>query len=466
MPIPEPQENELLEDFMEYCMIDNMMNEEYPNVAQRYAVCMSSYENMKMNKPNKPKELTIVSDSIKEIQQAITEALANNVSKTELKQLEDRFLERLEKKNEDNVDIDKVFAKYQSDMETKLSKMQESIMKSSFKQDEKKESFGQFLVKARNRDKGLAEMTRKALAEGTGIDGGFLVPEEYMAEILRVQLEESVVRKAGARIIPMTYNIMKIPAVNIASNASGAIFGGVTAYWTGEAESKTPSAPKFKQVTLEAKKLIGYVESSDELVDDAIVSMGGLLQELFAQTIAFEEDFAFLTGDGVGKPLGIINAPATVAVTRTSATKVQTSDLVNMLARFHRKGGNPVWIINQSVLPEIYKLKDEASNYILLPGSNSNISGALPSTIYGIPVIVSEKLPALGTSGDILLADMRYYLIGDRQRLTVDESIHVKFQTDEKSWRFVQRVDGQPWIDSAITPRRGGSTLSPFVKLT
>ena len=117
-------------------------------------------------------------------------------------------------------------------------------------------------------------------------------------------------------------------------------------------------------------------------------------------------------------------------------------------------------------MPEIYKLKDENSNYILLPGSNSNISGALPSTIYGIPVIVSEKLPALGTAGDILLADMRYYLIGDRQRLTVDESIHVKFNTDEKSWRFVQRVDGQPWIDSAITPRQGGVTLSPFVKLT
>jgi HK97 family phage major capsid protein len=125
-----------------------------------------------------------------------------------------------------------------------------------------------------------------------------------------------------------------------------------------------------------------------------------------------------------------------------------------------------VWIVNQSVLPEIYKLKDENSNYILLPGSNASIAGALPQTVYGIPVIVSEKLPALGTSGDIVLADMSYYLVGDRQQLTVDESIHVKFQTDEKSWRFVSRVAGQPWIDSAITPRNGGVTLSPFVKLT
>jgi HK97 family phage major capsid protein len=89
----------------------------------------------------------------------------------------------------------------------------------------------------------------------------------------------------------------------------------------------------------------------------------------------------------------------------------------------------------------------------------------LPTTIYGIPVVVTEKVPAKGSIGDIMLADMRYYLIGDRQRLTIEESMHVKFKFDEKAWRFVQRVDGQPWLDSAITPRAGGSTISPFVIL-
>ena len=463
MPIPNVEAGQTEEEYISVCMADTTMVSDYADNGQRYAVCIGNFTKPKLKQKG---EITIMSDSIKEIQQAITEALANNVSKTELKQLEDRFLERLEKKNAENADIDTAFAKYQTDMETKMAEMQQSFVKSNFKTEAKKDSFGDFLVKTRNKDKELMDYTRKGLAEGTGVDGGFLVPEEFMNEILRVQLEESVVRKSGARIIPMAYNIMKIPAINIASNASGSIFGGVTAYWTGESETKVASAPKFKQVTLEAKKLIGYVESSDELVNDSIVSMGGLLQDLFAQTIAFEEDFAFLTGDGIGKPLGITKAPATISVTRTTASMVGTVDLVAMLARFLRKGGSPVWIINQSVLSEIYKLKDENSNYILLPGFNNNISGALPTTIYGIPVVVSEKLPALGTSGDIVLADMRYYLIGDRQKLTVDESIHVKFQTDEKSWRFVQRIDGQPWIDSAITPRAGGSTLSPFVVLT
>jgi HK97 family phage major capsid protein len=406
-------------------------------------------------------------DSIVQIQSAITEALSNSASKAELKQLQDQFMERLGNKSAEFHDVDAMFSKYQTSMESKFAEMQEQLKKSSFTGGQiKKDSFGDFLVKARTNDTGLRDMTRKALSEGTGADGGYLVPEEFMAEIQRVQLEESVVRANGARVINMNSNIMRIPALNMASNASGAMFGGIATQWSGEAESITASAPKFKSIQLEAKKLVGYVESSDELTNDSIVSMGGLLQDLFAQTIGFEEDSAFLTGNGVAKPLGILNAPATVAVTRTTASKVGTVDLIAMLARFYRKGGQPVWIINQTVLPEIYKLKDENSNYILAPGFNASISGALPTTIYGIPVIVSEKLPALGTSGDIMLADMRYYLIGDRQRVTVDESIHVKFSTDEKSWRFVTRVDGQPWIDSAITPRAGGSTLSPFVKLT
>jgi HK97 family phage major capsid protein len=435
---------------------------DFPDNGQRFAVCNAFYDEGQKTKLEGVTKM----DAIKEIQQAIGEALSNGASKHELKSLEDRLMERLNNRADQSADVDALFSKFQTELEKTKSEIFEQSKKSAFVAPEKKETFGEFLVKARRGDSGLREMTRKALGESVGVDGGFLVPEQFMNEVAQVRLERSVVRGSGARVINMNSNILKMPALNVASNAAGSIFGGVAAYWTGEAETKTPSAPKFKQITLEANKLIGYVESSDELNNDAIVSMGGLLQDLFAQTIAFEEDVAFLTGNGVGKPLGILNAPATIAETRTTASRVGTVDLVKMLARSYGSLSSKVWVINQSVLPEIYKLKDENSNYILLPGSNSNIAGALPQTIYGIPVIVSEKLPALGTSGDILLADMSYYLIGDRQQLTVDESIHVKFQTDEKSWRFVSRVAGQPWIDSAITPRAGGSTLSPFVKLT
>ena len=403
--------------------------------------------------------------NINEIQKSITDAIQNGVSKDDLKTLEVKFLETLEKRNNDQRDVESMFSKFQTEMETKLASLQVAQAKAVHTESAKKETFGEFLVKARSNDPELKAFTRKNLVEGTGDLGGYLVPEVFSNEVLRVQLEETVVRRNGARVLPLNSPILKVPALSMSSNASGSLFGGVTAYWGGEGLEKTESNPKFKQITLEAKKLIGYVESSDELVDDAIVSMGALLSDVFAQSIAFEEDAAFLTGNGVNKPLGILNAPATVTVGRVGTGSVQTSDLVNMLARFYRRGGNPVWIINQSVLPDIYKLKDENSNYILLPGATGGISGALPGTIYGVPVVVTEKVPAKGSVGDVTLADMRYYIIGDRQRLTIMESEHVKFKFDVKAWRFVQRVDGQPWIDSAITPRAGGSTISPFVTL-
>ena len=258
---------------------------------------------------------------------------------------------------------------------------------------------------------------------------------------------------------------LKVPAIDYTSNAKGSMFGGVTAYWTDAGADFGASQPKFKRVTLNPHKLIGYTESDDELNEDAIVSIGGLLTTIFGEVLAFEEDFNFLTGNGVGKPLGILSAPCLATVSRTTSSQVVTSDVVNMLARFRGNLSRACWVINQSALPSLYKLKDENNAYIWSPGNSGSISVGSPGTLYGIPIKVSEKVPAVGTSGDIILADFGHYLIGERSGLRVEESIDYKFNTDQKVWRMVKRVDGQPWLQSAITPRAGGSTLSPFVTI-
>jgi HK97 family phage major capsid protein len=80
-------------------------------------------------------------------------------------------------------------------------------------------------------------------------------------------------------------------------------------------------------------------------------------------------------------------------------------------------------------------------------------------------LVVTEKCPAVGTKGDIILADFGHYLVGDRGGLRTDYSQHYKFQSDQMAYRVIKRVDGQPWLKQAITPRRGGATLSPFVAI-
>jgi HK97 family phage major capsid protein len=408
---------------------------------------------------NNTTQVDIILDSIKKIGEG-------KLSKEEF---QTKFAELQEAVSKRDKDIDKQHGDFESKMETKMAEMVDKITGAFPKvpygksESERKygNSMGEFLVKVRNNAKEV-----KDLAEGAGNTGGYLVPEEFSSEILKVELESSIVRSSGARIIPMNSATLKIPALNMASNAAGSMYGGITAYWAAENASLTESQPDFKRVTLEPKKLIGYTESSDEMVDDAIISMGNLLSDMFGGVLAFEEDAAFFTGDGRGKPLGITVAPCYVTVSRSSGSTIVTSDIVNLLSRFKGDLKRAKFVVNQSALPAIYKLMDDNDNYIWHPGTNGSIATAAPGTLYGIPIQVSEKVAAVGTTGDLLLCDFGYYLIGDRKGVSVEESMHYKFANDQKVWRIIKRVDGQPWLDSAITPRKGGSSLSPFVGIS
>jgi len=80
-------------------------------------------------------------------------------------------------------------------------------------------------------------------------------------------------------------------------------------------------------------------------------------------------------------------------------------------------------------------------------------------------VIFTEKSPVVGTAGDISFVDFGFYLIGDRQVMSALSSPHYKFANDQTAYRIIERVDGQPWLKSSITPKNGGSALSPFVRI-
>jgi len=77
----------------------------------------------------------------------------------------------------------------------------------------------------------------------------------------------------------------------------------------------------------------------------------------------------------------------------------------------------------------------------------------------------SEKVPTLGTKGDCDLIDPQLYVIGDRMQIEIVASEHVNFLKNQMTWRVVERVDGQPWLEKPITLQDGSSTVSPFVIL-
>ncbi len=330
------------------------------------------------------------------------------------------------------------------------------------------DSFQEFLVTVgRFAWKGIGDgRLSKALAEGDSPGGGFLVPEQFRAELLALAIEDAIVRPR-ATTIPMTSQSIKIPAVHDTTHAVS-IFGGVRAYWESEAASHTTSQPTFSQVRLEAIKLAGYTQASMELLEDSAISLEALLMKMFGTALGYFEDDAFISGTGAGQPLGILNADALVTVAKETgqeATSLVKENLDKMFARMLPRSTNrAIWLANSDVIPRLFSLAQNVGTGGA-PVMVMNIANAPTFSIYGRPVIFSEKCKTLGTAGDIYFVDFSYYLLGDRQALTMGRSEHVAFVSDQMTWKFVERVDGRPWLKSALTPRNGNSTLSPFVSL-
>jgi HK97 family phage major capsid protein len=297
-------------------------------------------------------------------------------------------------------------------------------------------------------------------------DGGFLIPEYLRSELLRVALEKAVVR-SRARVVPMETLTVPFPMIDTTSNASN-IYGGVTAYWTEEAASLTDSAPTFGRVKLEAKKLTAYSEIPNELFADSIISLQMFINEIFPEAIAWFEDIAFIDGSGVGEPLGFLNGAAMVSVAKETGQAADTivwENLVKMYSRMLPSSLNSaVWIAHIDTFPELATMSLSVGTGGSAIWLNNGVAGP-PMTILGRPVLFSEKMETLGDAGDICFVDLSYYLIGDRQAIQADTSPHYRFQNDQTTVRFIERVDGRPWIQSAITPQTGSNTLSPFVNL-
>jgi len=302
---------------------------------------------------------------------------------------------------------------------------------------------------------------------GDDAQGGFLVPEVYRMELQEIALENAVVRPR-ATVLPMTTDSLKIPYVNDTTHASS-VYGGVIAYWTAEAKEKTATKPTFGQLELTPHKLAGLTYTSNELLADSAIALEPLITRQFGSAWGYFEDDAFLMGSGAGQPLGVFNCGCLKSVLRNASNRIHYEDLAEMYQSMLPPSiPYAVWVIHPTVIAELIELGSgnaaDASGKVLIWQPDAKLGPTW--TIFGRPVIISEKLNALGTAGDILFADFRYYLIGDRQSITIDASTHVAFTTDETAWRFVLRVAGQCWPQTTITSRRGAHTMTPFVQLS
>ena len=306
-------------------------------------------------------------------------------------------------------------------------------------------------------------------AFGTDVpsDGGFLVPEQFRSDLLMLALENAVIRPR-ATVIPMGSQTLALPAVDDQSHST-TVFGGIQTYWVDESTAPPETSAKFEQVKLDAKKLMGYCTVPSELPADA-PAFGSFIDQALPKALAFEEDYRFMAGTGVGEPLGFINCQAAVIAAGAShlgANTIGVEDLAAMYARMLPSSlMNAIWVADIGTFPQLATMAVQGAIANSAPvWMNNGLQGAPPVSIYGRPVYFTEKCPALGTTGDITFLDPSFYLIGDRQAITASASPHFAFSTDKIAYKIIERVDGRPWLQSALTPKNGGATLSAFVQL-
>jgi len=314
-------------------------------------------------------------------------------------------------------------------------------------------------------DERLTTRAASGLNESTPSDGGFLVQQDFVTELLKRTYETGILASKVKKIpISTNANGMKINAIDEDSRANGSRWGGVQTYWEGEADELTASKPKFRQMELSLKKLTGLCYATDELLQDA-AALEAVIRQAFAEEFGFKIDDAILSGSGEGEPLGILNSGAIVTVAKeASQTDIITvENLIKMWNRlWSRSRANAVWYINQELEPYLYTLKiGDKPVYIPAGGLSEKPYG----TLFGRPVVPIEQCSAAGEVGDIILADIGQYLLIDKGGIKSASSIHVRFLYDENVFRFIYRVDGKPIWTKPLTPYKGSATVSPFVTL-
>lgn len=394
---------------------------------------------------------------------------------------EDRFLSEDEQKDIDKYEeeirawdesigrAEKLLAIEPEDRSTEKPEVKPSPAKDN---EKRFASFGEQLMAAYRAampggkvDERLSTRAASGLNESTPSDGGFLVQQDFVTELLKRTYETGILASRVKKIpISTNANGMKINAIDEDSRANGSRWGGVQTYWEGEADEITASKPKFRQMELSLKKLTGLCYATDELLQDA-AALEAVIRQAFAEEFGFKIDDAILSGSGEGEPLGILNSGAIVTVAKeASQTDVITvENLIKMWNRlWSRSRANAVWYINQELEPYLYTLKiGDKPVYIPAGGLSEKPYG----TLFGRPVVPIEQCSAAGEVGDIILADIGQYLLIDKGGVKAASSIHVRFLYDENVFRFIYRVDGKPIWTKPLAPYKGSATVSPFVTL-
>lgn len=336
-------------------------------------------------------------------------------------------------------------------------------------------SFGEFAMIAHaaslNEGGGDARERMHAAAttyntEQSGSDGGYLIPPDFRTELWqKVGGDESLMPMCEQ--FETSRNQMTMPKDETTPWGTA----GIQVYWEGEGNAITPSKPIFETDSQRLHKLTAMVNVTDELLDDA-VGLNSYLTTRAPVVMRHNINTQIVRGNGVGKPLGILNAASLVTVAKETSQNADTILFENISAMWSRMYApsrrNAVWLINQDIEPQLDRLAFPVGAATAVPMymPAGGLSSSPFATLKGRPVMPIEAASTLGDVGDIMLVDLKQYAILQKSGgIRQDVSIHLYFDQDIQSFRFIYRMTGKPLWNAAVTPENSSNTLSWAVAL-
>ena len=310
------------------------------------------------------------------------------------------------------------------------------------------------------------------MSEDSGTVGGYLVPTDIADSMLQAAIAEESVFWPRAYVQPMTSKTMLLPIPDPTRSAlvqqGSNMYGGMLMEWGSsqlmDEASQGETEPTFSQIELVASELAGYLQCSNQLAADSI-GLDAFLRQFIPRAVANQTDQAFFRGPGVSNdgPMGLVGAPCTLAVARSNNADVTQANLSAMHMRLlpgsHKRA---VWGISPTAMNRITQLTMPGI-LIMVPGADGS-----DGLLYGSPFFITEKLPDVGTPGDVLLFDPSLYVIGNRGLyLDFSDQQRTQWRNNQCLWRVVWRGDGQPMLKSTVVLANQSSTLAAMaVQLT
>lgn len=289
------------------------------------------------------------------------------------------------------------------------------------------------------RNKTVRPEVYNALEVGTDSEGGYLVPDEYEHTLIEALEEKNIFRRL-AHVIHTSSGERKIPV----SVSKG------TAAWIDEEAAYPESDDSFGQVSISAYKLATMIKISEELLNDSVFNMPAYISKEFARRIGAAEEEAFFTGNGTGKPLGILAATggAQTGVTAASQTAVTFDEVIDLyysLRAPYRQDG--VFIMNDATIKALRKLKNGSGDYIWQP----SVTLGAPDRVLNRPVYTSQYMPTLAAGAKtILFGDLSYYWVADREGRQFKRLNELYAATGQVGFLASERVDGKLILGESV----------------